>query len=249
MINDDFIAVVDGSTSKSPARIDDAMSDGRLCMLTVCDFIRKMPRDITPGDFCNGVTAAVRDVYVSHNVDLGRLQANPTHRMAASTVIYSRHRDEIWMVGDCQCIVDGIVHDNPKPYERRVANIRAEHIRKALAHGGNIEDFMTDDKGRAEAIGELIRACREQNKTFAVIDGFDIPLQHVRVIKVMHDTPEIVLASDGYPFLYPSLQESEKALARQLAKDPLCINTFVATKGLMNDRCSFDDRAYIRFSL
>lgn len=228
------------------------MSDGRLCMLTVSDFIGTMPSGITPRSFCEDVTAAVRNVYVSRGKDMERLAANPTERMAASTAIYSRQRNEVWMIGDCQCIVDGIFYDNPKPYEQRVASIRAAFIRKALANGARVEDFMESDAGRAAAIGELIRACGDQNKTFAVIDGFDIPFEHVRVIKVgrlgCSQSHEIVLASDGYPFLFSTLEESEKALARQLAADPLCINTFIATKGMMKGRKSFDDRAYVRFT-
>lgn len=220
-------------------------------MLTVSGFISTMPGDITPQLFCKGVTEAVRNIYTSRGIDMERLAANPTERMAASTVIYSRQRNEVWMIGDCQCIIDGIFYDNPKPYEQRVASIRAAFIHKALANGSCIDDFMVSDAGRAAAIGELIRSCGDQNKTFAVIDGFDIPFEHVRVIKIEQTCDsqphEIVLASDGYPFLLPTLDESEKALARQLADDPLCINTFIATKGMMKGRKSFDDRAYIRF--
>lgn len=250
-VNADFVDVIDGSTSKSRQRIDERMNDGRLCMLTVSGFISTMPSGITPQLFCEGVTAAVRNVYISHGTDMERLAANPTERMAASAVVYSRQRGEVWMIGDCQCIIDGIFHDNPKPYEQRVASIRAAFIQKALANGACTDDFMVNDAGRAAAIGELIRSCGEQNKTFAVIDGFDIPFEHVRVIKISpardSQSHEIVLASDGYPFLRSTLCESEKALARQLADDPLCINTFIATKGMMQGRKSFDDRAYIRF--
>ena len=46
---------------------------------------------------------------------------------------------------------------------------------------------------------------------------------------------------------HDSLEESEAALSRQLATDPLCINTYKATKGVMEGNLSFDDRAYVRF--
>ena len=92
----------------------------------------------------------------------------------------------------------------------------------------------------------LATSCRYQNATFSVIDGFPIPTDKVRVIDVSNAT-EIVLATDGYPFLHPTLSESEEALARLLSEDPLCISQFKATKGLMRGNQSFDDRTYIRF--
>ena len=66
------------------------------------------------------------------------------------------------------------------------------------------------------------------------------------VVAVSHAA---VLASDGYPFLHPTLKESEAALARQLADDPQNISSFVATKGLVEGNNSFDDRAYIRLTV
>lgn len=71
----------------------------------------------------------------------------------------------------------------------------------------------------------------------------------VKVIPVEDHGAEIVLASDGYPFLRPTLQESEAALRKLLAQDPYCIRSFVATKGTMLGNRSFDDRAYVRFRL
>ena len=58
---------------------------------------------------------------------------------------------------------------------------------------------------------------------------------------------EIVLASDGYPFLKPTLAASEAALAEQIANDPQNIHSFIATKGIVEGNKSFDDRTYIRF--
>ena len=59
---------------------------------------------------------------------------------------------------------------------------------------------------------------------------------------------EIVLASDGYPRLMPTLRESEKELECLLAEDPLCIGDNIATKGLKVGQKSFDDRSYIRLT-
>jgi len=68
---------------------------------------------------------------------------------------------------------------------------------------------------------------------FAVCDGFDIAMDQVKTIPVSWGS-EVVMATDGYPFLRGTLAASEKALA---------------TKGLMEGNQSFDDRAYIRFKV
>lgn len=85
-----------------------------------------------------------------------------------------------------------------------------------------------------------------QNKNYAVVDGFPVFMQGVIVIPV-HS--EVILASDGYPFLRPTLAECEATLSQQLRDDPQNIQTFLATKGMKEGNGSFDDRAFIRFTV
>ena len=58
---------------------------------------------------------------------------------------------------------------------------------------------------------------------------------------------EVVLASDGYPKLFGTLEESEHYLQKVLAEDPLCISLNKQTKGLMVGNNSYDDRTFVRF--
>ena len=60
---------------------------------------------------------------------------------------------------------------------------------------------------------------------------------------------EVVLASDGYPCVLPSLRASEEYLYAILASDPLCLSQFKSTKGRQAELRSFDDRAYVRFTV
>lgn len=213
-------------------------------MLLIVNYIKTMPADTEMNEFCRGVTEMIRQCYQEQGIDLQHLRQHPTERLTASAIVYSRRHDEIWMVGDCQCLVDGVLHDNPKPYEAEIAKRRAQRIRELLDKGRSISDLQQRDEGREFILPDLIASCRNQNKTYAVIDGFDIPLDKVKVAKGGH---EMVLASDGYPHLCPTLSESEAALSKLLAEDPLCISLHPATKGLMKGQKSFDDRAYIRF--
>ena len=57
----------------------------------------------------------------------------------------------------------------------------------------------------------------------------------------------VVLASDGYPLLRPTLQQSEQDLDRLLKEDPQCCRLYESTKGLKPGNKSFDDRTYVRF--
>lgn len=246
-VNDNFIAVIDGSTSKTPIQIKAGYSNGRYCMELVKSYINAMPADICADEFCDGITARIFSLYRQYGIDTERLRRNPVERLTASAVIYSAYRRQIWMIGDCQCIANGQTYDNAKPQESVLADRRATFLRHAVANGLDIKDVQTKDPGRAFILQDIIDGCREQNICYSVIDGFNIPKDKIKIINVADNCNEVILASDGYPFLKPTLQESEDALCHQLGNDPLCIGDFKATKGLMNGNVSFDDRSYIRF--
>ncbi|MGN1263774.1 MAG: hypothetical protein ACI4TW_07030, partial [Prevotella sp.] len=109
-----------------------------------------------------------------------------------------------------------------------------------------IEELQIDDKARMAIIPEMIEAMKGQNKTYAVIDGFDIPMEGVRIIELTENDHNVILASDGYPSLKPTFELSEKYLKKQLADDPLNISSFKATKACMKGNNSFDDRAFLK---
>ena len=264
VVTNDFIAVIDGSTSKATRQWSSHMSNGRYAMTIVSRLIRKMPPDTSCHQFCVAATKAIRDVYTPswyHFPLLSRrgqgwsdppllhLATHPEERLCASAVIYSNRRREIWLVGDCQCLVGGELCENPKPYEQRLAEMRAVRVKELLAEGKTPEDILADDQARAAIIPEMLREMQQQNKTYAVIDGFPIPEARVPVITLDFRPWEIVLASDGYPFLCPTLAESEARLDEQRRNDPLNIGEFKATKGFTPGFNSFDDRSYIRFSV
>ena len=213
-----------------------------------------------------------------------RLKEHPEERLTASAILYSRTRNEVWMVGDCQAIIDGKLYENGKPYEEKIARKRVELIEQGLSPA----------EARKQIEPLLIEAMLSgQNQTYTVIDGFPIYREGVKVVSVSDSSSvqgsvsssdscsvqdsvsssdscsvqdpvscsgsasasdtipssssEIVLASDGYPFLKPTLAASEAALAEQIANDPQNIHSFIATKGIVEGNKSFDDRTYIRF--
>ena len=229
-------------------------------MNIISKFLRHAPKDMSCHQFCLGASRAVAKHY--RQSQLQHLSLHPEERLTASCIVYSRLRREIWMIGDCQCLLIPSVSspsqalpassaapqyfDNPKPYEQELAEQRASIIRNSPLPK---EHFLTDDTARAAIIPHMLETMKNQNKTYAVIDGFPVAEQHVRTITLDFQPWEIVLASDGYPFLEPTLQASEAKLAEQRLNDPLNIGTFKATKAFVEGNNSFDDRAYIRFKV
>ena len=242
VITDDFIAVIDGSTSKTPKHLNPDMKNGRYAMMLISEYIREeLKADASVDDFCQGVTAYIYNkVYEKLGVE-ERLKEHPEERLTASAILYSRTRNEVWMVGDCQAIIDGKLYENGKPYEQEIARKRVELIEQGLSPA----------EARKQIEPLLIEAMLSgQNQTYTVIDGFPIYREGVKVValktKPVSSPNEVVLASDGYPFLKPSLAASEAALAEQIANDPQNIHSFIATKGIVEGNKSFDDRTYIR---
>ena len=273
VVTDDFIAVIDGSTSKTPKHLNPDMKNGRYAMMLISEYIREeLKADASVDDFCQGVTAYIYNkVYEKLGVE-DRLKEHPEERLTASAILYSRTRNEVWMVGDCQAIIAGKLYENGKPYEEKIARKRVELIEQGLSPA----------EARKQIEPLLIKAMLSgQNQTYTVIDGFPIYREGVKVVSVSDSSSvqgsvsssdscsvqdpvscsgsasasdtipssssEIVLASDGYPFLEPTLAASEAALAEQIANDPQNIHSFIATKGIVEGNKSFDDRTYIRF--
>lgn len=267
VVTDDFIAVIDGSTSKTPKHLNPDMKNGRYAMMLISEYIwEELKADASVDDFCLGVTAYIYNkVYEKLGVE-ERLKEHPEERLTASAILYSRTRNEVWMVGDCQAIIDGKLYENGKSYEQEIARKRVELIEQGLSPA----------EARKQIEPLLIKAMLSgQNQPYTVIDGFPIYREGVKVVSVSDSSSvqdsvpasdsvpcsdsasasdtipssssEIVLASDGYPFLKPTLAASEAALAEQIANDPQNIHSFIATKGIVEGNKSFDDRTYIRF--
>ena len=273
VVTDDFIAVIDGSTSKTPKHLNPDMKNGRYAMMLISEYIQEeLKTDASVDEFCQGVTAYIYNkVYEKLGVE-ERLKEHPEERLTASAILYSRTRNEVWMVGDCQAIIAGKLYENGKPYEEKIARKRVELIAQGLSPA----------EARKQIEPLLIKAMLSgQNQTYTVIDGFPVYREGVKVVSVSDSSSvqdsvsssdscsvqdpvscsgsasasdtipssssEIVLASDGYPFLKPTLAASEAALAEQIANDPQNIHSFIATKGIVEGNKSFDDRTYIRF--
>lgn len=246
IVSPPFAAVVDGATSKGYYNWGEKTS-GQIARDLIIDCIYNLSPSCTLIEALSYLTNTINN-YTKTITGQQAKDIEACNRLTASVVIYSDIYKEVWQIGDCPFMVDGVLYDNSKPEEAVLAARRASLLYKALKKGVSSRELMQNDIGRKAILYTLRAECRSQNKKFSVVDGTEIYQAGIRGISVSNCN-ELILASDGYPFLCPTLAESEAALKNLLKEDPLCIHLYKATKGLRPNFHSFDDRSYLRIKL
>jgi len=243
----DFMAVIDGATSKSCPPLG-GMTSGRFAAQTVADGLQNLPADIEGLAAMRRLSHVLREAVTPYmNVVAG------TESPSCCLAVYSRARREIWRVGDIAVMLDGQLRLLPKSIDAVTADARAAMIEALLRSGETVESLLRDDKGRAFIFPLLARQHLFANRAdagdfgFGVMNGAEIPEKFIDIIDA-NAVREIVLASDGYPVLHPALAQSEAALAKVLRDDPLLFRLHKSTKGMQAGQVSFDDRSYLRFT-
>jgi len=226
-------AVVDGATDISGRRYDGA-SGGRWAMAACVAAIRALPAEIDAYAAVEALTRAFAE------------RTEPANeRPSASVTIYSAARRQVWQVGDVGFRMAGMP---ARPPRKRVDEIAAAFRAAVLAAEAAAGALGAEDPGRAAARALIGRQGFLRNTVgpygFGGIDGRPVPRSLIGVREV--PAGELVIASDGYPVIEPSLAESEATLARLLERDPRCVGELLGTKGLGEGQVSFDDRAYLR---
>lgn len=241
-ITNDFIAVVDGVSAKN-GRLFDGVTGGRRAAEKVCEAIVVLDKKACAEEAVEKITQAVAELYEENE---------PKGAAAAGAIIFSRARNEIWSVGDCQCLINGELFSHEKEIDRINSDMRALVLGMAKREGKTQEELLQKDVGREFIMPILENQHIFANKTgrfsYGVLNGTPVPDEHIIIHKVKAGD-EIVLASDGYPYLKETLEESEKLLKEELINNPLCDGEYRSTKGKAEDNISFDDRTYIRFKV
>ena len=243
-LGDHLCAVLDGVTSDSVCDCC-ALSAGRLAVDAVVEHLETMDPDTGLAEFLRDVQSTLTSWFGSHRVDEAGF--------AASAVVWNAARAELWFVGDCQAYVHGEQVAFPKAIDEAAATVRTAVVRARLLEGETLATLRSSDPGR-EAIRPLLRSqSRLRNNlrgggdlAYPALSTTEVPRPLCQVIPVADDVAEIVLASDGYPVLLPTLARTEGRLFDLLAADPLCIGPLRGTKGVAPGNESFDDRTYLR---
>ncbi len=249
VVTDHFIAVVDGVTSKIPMRYDEKTS-GRLAMEIVRQRIKQLPPRTTVHQFVDAVNEDFAEKWRS--MSLLRLYEQ---QFQAVTAVYSRHYRQIWLIGDCQLLIDGRHHENPKKSDSVLSEMRSLILTLHESRSNDPNDPPTgEDEGRSFILPWIQQACRFANRDipdygYAVLNGEPVPERLLRIFQLDEEPHEIVLASDGYPWLESTLEQTEDRLQKQLREDPLCYKQYRSTKGRTAQAGSFDDRTYVKFQI
>ena len=242
LITYDFIAVVDGVSAKN-GRLFEGVTGGRKAADKVCETIVLLDKNATAKEAVEKITQAVAELY-NENESKGAA--------AATAIIFSKEKNEIWSVGDCQCLINGKLFSHEKEINRINSDVRALVLEMAKQEGKTEKELLEDDIGREFIMPILEKQHIFANKTgrfsYGVFNGEAVPDEHIIIHKV-NLGDEIVLASDGYPYLKATLEESERLLMEEMKNNPLCDGEYRSTKGKAEDTISFDDRTYIRFKV
>lgn len=246
-VTPDFIVLLDGATTRTGGMVA-GMTPGRFAAETVAQGIKDMPADITAQEAVIRLTHYLR---ARAAAEMGGDVPDGFSRPAAALLLYSRARREIWRVADSTFLIDGAAHYKTFPQEAAWSAMRQTVIHAKLARGMT-EQQIADNDTTWDTLTPIITECRIfANSTgvygYGVFNGDDIPEQHIEVYPVK-DASEIVFASDGYPEVFTTLDETEKQLAAVLAQDPLMYKIHPQVKGVKKGHLSYDDRSYIRFN-
>ena len=243
------IAVIDGATPKGNRLWEGMRGDVYISHL-ISNAIKNMDRDITAEDAVLYINNAVKDAYKRNNVDLDTLEHE--EMLQACVVIYSASRHEVWSYGDCLIRINHRDYNNIKKLDVLMSNLRAFFIESAMINGNYHYDSFGEDFGRKCILPYLkeqgIFANTNYSFGYSVINGGTIIPKNVKVYSVQSGD-RIILATDGYPKLFDTLEASEQYLELKLKEDPDCVYSLRGTKGVSSGNVSFDDRAFIGFSV
>jgi glycerophosphoryl diester phosphodiesterase len=250
VVTEAFAAVIDGATSKTVRRWN-GRSGGRAAAELIAEAIPQLPAGVTARAAIDLLSAQIARFYHEHGV-AELVRTNPVERVTAACMIFSVARAECWLVGDCQCLVGEQHVTNELPVDAVTSLARALFLESELLRGVTLDELRAHDTARDVIAPLLARQAHFQNNPaagafgYAALDGFPVADSGIVVVPVPAPVTSLVLASDGYPFLLPSLAEAEQRLHTLLAADPLLFRVYRSTKGFLHGQTSFDDRAYLR---
>ena len=252
--SENYIAVIDGVSSQS-----DFKYEGKKLGKIICDIlleaIPKMSVDLDCFQAIKFLNEYIIKFYKEH-VIYDKICNDAADQPAASVIIYSKSKNQIWLIGDCTALCGEMIIKNNLAVDELYTNIRKMVIEYFLATGYSEKQLLENDIGYKFVQNLSKRQPYIRNKKFnsiydyAVIDGFNMPdVSLVKCIDVPENIEELVFASDGYREPKKTLDESEKFIKHMRETDPLCYKEYLNFKSFTKGLVHYDDRAYIRFKI
>ena len=248
-----LIVVIDGCTSKGSLQWNGTTS-GKFAKDCIIEQLRESEVYASAASFFEKLSAVLREKRKLHP------HCTREDWPRACVIAYSSVYRQVWSYGDCNCMINGSFHDHSKEIDRVLAERRAAVIEQAIQNYGvkeTLKRLNEHDFARDVILPDLKRQLEFENRHlfldgrdygYPVINGEPI-CEDMMKIHDLQIGDEVIMATDGYPQLAPSLQESEKALQELISKDPFCFNINKSTKGLTQGNISFDDRAWVKLKV
>ena len=250
VVTDHFILVVDGATDKT-GYIVEGMKGGKFVAKAVAALHQspELPPNIDMMGWIAAVTMKVDDELkrVSWPVDV--------QRPAASVLAYSIQRREIFRVGDCHYMINGIDFLGGKEIDDMHGDARAEKLKACLAAGKDVSDLLENDPGRDLILDSLSTQYKFANAlegrfAYPVVNGDPVPPALMEAPMAVPEGSFVVMTSDGFDFPKETLAETLLAQKQSYELDPLRIGldgARAATKGLVAGMGQHDDQTYVSF--
>lgn len=242
----DFAAVIDGATDET-GTLYGGKTGGLLAAETLASTIAQLSARSTAREFADRLST---DLGLAAS-QAGRHDGSSERWPSASLVCLSFVRHEIWRIGDCSFLVDGEPNIGTKRVDDAAYGFRAAINASLLAAGTPLEEILRSDPGAAFArpLFDVQQQLTNHEGPwgYGCINGRPVPDRFVEVFPLAPDVDEVVLASDGFPDLRTTLEESEIRLRELLEIDPAAVAELWAVgKALRPGANSVDDRAYLR---
>lgn len=178
-IGNNFVAVIDGVSSKS--KIESGEKNITISHI-ITEAIKKIDRPTAP-EYAK--TLEMEEFIQYINMYIKRyceeikypLSQNP---LEATGAIYSKYRNQIWIVGDCRAVYDDNVIENELKIDEVYMKIRAEIIRTLLELGYTEQELFSKDIAKEiiennEKIKEYIKDEKEGNRIISYMQ--DVMMQ------------------------------------------------------------------------
>lgn len=245
VVTDDFAAVIDGASDATGAQFG-GMTGGRFAAVVVEATIQTLPADVDARTFADALATALASA-------VGQLDRD-TRWPVAVLACASVQRREVWRIGNGNVVINGTPHPGALQVDDAAYSFRAAVNAALLQKGTPLDELIATDPG-AKAARQLIDIQQHLANTvgpwgYGCINGQRVPDEYIDVIPIPHGASEVIITSDGYPTVLPTLLETEAALTRMVQRDPAAIDEmWLIGKSNKAGSNAPDDRAYLRFSV
>lgn len=256
----EYYAVIDGATDHTGNDWGNGRTGGQALADIVSDTLSSPAAPLDPSELMEKINARINEAANVARIDLSEVK----NRADVTFAAFVPKRNAVYHIHDCTFAFvkrDGAfeVHSHEKLVDGLTSELRACVLCFLWQNG--IDAISGDDDMGRDFIWPILRAQPElqnidaddQERWFGIPKGRLAYRTLNGMPTTISETPvpagvsEIVLASDGFKDIRPTLKESIDLLKLQQRLDPCCIGPLKGTKRVKGN--TFDDTSFLRIGL